>query len=61
MSLENYTSTGHSPKQDPLAQYAGSVAGLSDKLARILSSNQDTANSLMRAAAALRSMSSSRK
>lgn len=56
------TDTSLSPRlHDTLAQYVEFTSGLSDKLGRIAANQQEVANSLGRAAAALRSISAARK
>lgn len=54
----NFASTGTSV--DPLQEYSMGVSALQEKLGRIVASNQGTAESLSRAATALRLMSDRR-
>lgn len=46
---------------DPLHQYASTVGNLQGKLGRVLNNQQAVADSLSRAAAALRSISAARR
>lgn len=46
---------------DPMEQYAASVSTLQSKLGRVVSNQQAVADSLSRAAAALRSISAARQ
>lgn len=54
-------STNPNKTPDPLHQYANSVGSLQDKLDRVYSNQQAVADSLSRAAAALRSISAARE
>lgn len=54
------TSTEKYP-QDPVEQYASTVSTLHAKLGRVVSNQQEVANSLSRAVAALRSISACRQ
>lgn len=49
------------PIQDPMEQYAATVSTLQAKLGRVVSNQQEVANSLSRAVAALRSISAARQ
>lgn len=47
--------------EDPLLQYSNGVTDLREKLARVVTNKQAVADSLSRAAAALRSIAAARK
>ena len=53
--------TAERPTQDPMEQYAATVGTLHAKLGRVMDNQQEVANSLSRAAAALRSISAARQ